>query len=247
MASRDPGDSAGTLPSKLSLSQRILLSLPRLKHDRDGAEKLPLSEWLKKTFMKPVGPGAESTAKAQKLSLEELETEAKYADDKERLIGLVGAPLAAAIGLLVIDALISHDPAALLKNGHVNNLHVSVSLYHELELVLLGLSLVMLLTAWFRKRLYLGMVFALYGLAIFNLRYWGFGIPFVMVGAWLLVRSYRVNRDLKEARGKAPNHPRDGRASLTATRPLPTKRYTQPTSRPKRLAHSRPVREKRAG
>lgn len=242
MPSRDPGDPAGVPTSKLSLSQRLLLSLPRFKRDRKNAEKLPLGEWLQKTFMKPVDPASEASAKAQKLPPEELEVEARYANDKERLIGLIGAPLAAAIGLLVIDALISHDPAALLKNGHVNTLHVSVSLYHELELVLLGLSLVMLVLAWFRKRLYLGMVFALYGLAIFNLRYWGFGIPFVMVGAWLLVRAYRLNRDLKEARVEAPRHSRAGRASVNASLPLPTKRYTQPASRPKRLAHSKPVR-----
>ncbi len=38
--------------------------------------------------------------------------------------------------------------------------------------------------ALWRKRLFMGILAAMYGLAIFNLHYWGFGVPFVMVGAW---------------------------------------------------------------
>ncbi len=45
----------------------------------------------------------------------------------------------------------------------------------------------MLVTAYFRKRFFLGIAMALYGLSVFNLHYWGFGVPFLMVGAWLLV------------------------------------------------------------
>jgi hypothetical protein len=96
-------------------------------------------------------------------------------------------------------ALIVNDPPVLLKNGRIDTLHVSLTLYHDLEGVLLGLSILMLVTALLRKRLYLGIVMALYGLAVFNLHYWGFGFPFVMAGAWLLVRAYRLQRDLREA------------------------------------------------
>ena len=63
---------------------------------------------------------------------------------------------------------------------------MSVSLYHEVAAALVILSVVMLTTAMLRKRLYLGIVMALYGLTVFNLHYWGFGIPFIMAGAWLL-------------------------------------------------------------
>ncbi len=54
---------------------------------------------------------------------------------------------------------------------------MSVSLFHELLLVLLGLSVLMLVTAWFRKRMYLGIVMALYGLAVFNLHTGASGSP----------------------------------------------------------------------
>jgi len=117
--------------------------------------------------------------------------------------------------------------------------------------VLLGMAVLMLATAWFRKRLYLGMVMALYGLAIFNLRYWGFGVPFVLFGAWLLVRAYRTQRDYREATGAKPaRQPARGRPGGLAgrARPEPAKRYTAPSSRPKRLSsRSRPVRENRVG
>jgi hypothetical protein len=225
-------------PPGLSIRQRLLLALPHLKHDR---EKVPLGDWMRKIFLKPVDPGAAPAAEApaDPLSVEELEAAAKHANDKERLIGLIAAPLGAAIGLLVIDALITHDPAQFLKNGQVNKLYVSVSLYHELELVLLGLSLLMLVTAWFRKRLYLGMVTALYGLAVFNLHYWGFGIPFVMVGAWLLVRAYRAQRAFREATGAVPSRfgrSRSASAAANSARPQANKRYTPPVAAPKRPA-----------
>ena len=76
----------------------------------------------------------------------------------------------------------------------------------------------MLAFAWFRKRLYLGMVIALYGLAVFNLHYWGFGIPFVMAGAWLLVRAYRLQRDLRVATGDLPQSDRASRAAAVPVR-----------------------------
>jgi hypothetical protein len=174
MPARRPDDSTGGAPKKEPLVNRLRGAI--VKSELDDADDEPLSA-------------------------EELEVAVQFANDKERLIGLVAAPLAAAIGFLVIGALIANDPAAFLKNGQVNRLHVSASLYHDLGGVLLVLSVLMLAMAMWRKRLYLGIVMALYGLAVFNLHYWGFGVPFIMGGAWLLVRAYRLQRDLREANG----------------------------------------------
>lgn len=123
--------------------------------------------------------------------------DARFANDKERLLGLVAAPIATAIGLLVVGALVTEDPPARLKNGQINALHVNPSLYCELAAVLVGLSICMLVTALWRRRLYLGVAMSLYGLAIFSLHYWGFGVPFIAVSAWLLVRAYRLQSDLR--------------------------------------------------
>jgi hypothetical protein len=59
---------------------------------------------------------------------------------------------------------------------------------------------------------------ALYGLSIFNLHFWGFGIPFILAGAWLLVRAYRFQQKLKEA-------------NTSTTARLESKRYTPPNRR----------------
>jgi hypothetical protein len=187
--------------------------------DRQG--RAPLLERLKLAMLKPQDPGqAERPVPEPARSLEELEVANKTADDKERLVGLLAGPIAAAIGFTIITALIDHDPAATLASGKPNKLHVSLSLYHDLLLVLLALSVLMIVTAFWRKRLFLGIVLALYGLAVFNLHYWGFGIPFVMAGAWLLVRSYRLQQQLKAAKAEEG----DG----VTSHPRQSKRYTPP-------------------
>ena len=61
---------------------------------------------------------------ARRSHAEDLEAEAKVVTDKERLIGLFAAPLAAGIALVVTDSLIANDPAATLANGQPNRLHV---------------------------------------------------------------------------------------------------------------------------
>jgi len=199
---------------------------------RSELERTPLADRLRGAFLKPVepGPSAGAAGRSEGASIAELEDRVRFADDKERLIGLIAAPIAAAVGLLVIGALIANDPAALLRNGHVNKLHVSVSLYETLAGVLLGMSVLMLVMAWLRKRLYLGILTALYGLAIFNLHYWGFGIPFILAGAWFLVRAYRAQRDLREAAPADRSGPPGRNGATRVSRPQPRKRFTPPAS-----------------
>ncbi|MGH9079618.1 MAG: hypothetical protein ACRDYE_06000 [Acidimicrobiales bacterium] len=165
-----------------------------------NAERPSWTDRLRSAFLKPEDRAGPSPG-SRPGSVEELRAALRYADDKERAVGLLGAPLAALVSLLVIGALVSTDPAPRLRNGRANSLYVSVALYHEVLVVLLALSVVMLATAMLRKRLFLGIALALYGLAVFNLHYWGFGIPFLMGGAWLLMREYRLQRDLREAAG----------------------------------------------
>jgi len=231
----------------LSLGQRFLAALPRLR--RDGT-RVPLVERFKEAVVKPVEPSAAAKAKAADVPMteEELEYAVAHADDKERLTGLLLAPFAGGIGILVIHLLVANDPTSpRLKSGAPNPHYISLGLLHELLLVLLVMALLMLGLAFYRKRLFLGIVMALYGLAIFNLHYWGFGIPYILVGAWLLIQSYRLQRDLKEARGEVatgrggPTRPR----GATSSGPRPNKRYTPPTSPPKRPP--KPGDEKKAG
>jgi uncharacterized membrane protein YgcG len=224
-------------------------------HDRDGGDpppsSLPLRDRLRNAVLKPAEADSGPKASDEQRPVEELQAAVRHASDKERFIGLIAAPFAAAIAILVSGSLIVNDPPARLKNGKINTLHVSVSLYHDLEIVLIVLSLVMLATAMWRKRLYLGIVTALFGLAIFNLHYWGFGVPFIMVSAWLLVRAYRLQRDLREATGVNGSSDRGrqsggGGAAGRRSPPKPNRRYTPPTTAPKRSPATKPESKQQA-
>jgi len=98
-----------------------------------------------------------------------------------------------------------------------------------LFLALFGLALIALACAWFRKRLFLGIVLALYGLSVFNLHYWGFGVPFLLIGSWYLVRAYRIQQKLKLAQGDDGPGGSAGSAG-PARRASPNKRYTPPVT-----------------
>jgi hypothetical protein len=204
-------DSEGAATPHLSLWQRFVLALPHAKRDTD---KAPLGERLKGALVKPPDPDAPAEAPAKPETVEEIEEAIRVATDKERLIGLLAAPIGAMIGLLVTSALID-----------THRKHPTV--YAELGGILIVLSVAMLVSAWMRKRTILGFSMALYGLDMFNLHYWGFGVPFLLFGSWLLARAWGLRRDLKEATGAGPAGPGPGPAN--GSRPRPNKRYTPPT------------------
>ena len=151
-------------------------------------------------------------------TVEELEETVARMDDRERLIGLAAAPLAGVIAIIVVSTYGS-------KAGRPAS-----SVDSSLALALFALALAALACAWFRKRLYLGIVFALYGLSIFNLHYWGFGVPFLLIGSWYLVRAYRFQQKLKLAKEEGVTG--SGGSGGAARRAQPNKRYTPPVTGP---------------
>lgn len=171
---------------------------------------------LRRALLKPV-PDDGPDQPSEELSVDELGDRARWANDQERLLGVVAAPLAAVIGILV-----GGNEISLAEASHRN-----IGTYQSLLAVLCALSVAMLVTALLRRRLYLGMAMALYGLAVFNLHYWGFGVPYIMGAAWLLVRAYRLQRDYRVATEGGPSGPGPG------GRARPSKRYTPPTRRPR--------------
>lgn len=202
---------------------------------------MPGSRWerLRATMLKPPKEGDPSGPQIvggeYPETVPELEALVKRADDRERAIGLVAAPIAAALTFIVSASLVANDPKAVL-NGHPNPHHANPSIYVLFGAVSLALAVLMLVMAWLRKRLYLAILMALFGLSLFNLHFWGFGVPFIFAGAWLLVRSYRLQSKLKEAKAAAPA---PGRGASN-------KRYTPPTSSG-RAAKAKSPRERRAG
>ena len=141
---------------------------------------------------------------------------AQRADDHERLAGLVAAPLAALVDFLVVGVLVARDRVA--------HLGVAVSRYETLQVVLLVLVAAALASALLRRRLLLGATLGLQGLGLIDLHFWGFAIPFVALGAWLLARAYR----LRAVDPRVPDRTDPvGRTPQTAN-----KRFTPRRSRP---------------
>ncbi len=204
--------------SRASLS--LMSGSPESENSSDDLPpKMSLFQRLRYTMVVPDDDGESSGKAGETMSAQELEALIARADDKERAIGLAAAPFAALIAILVAGSQINH---AL-------SLHQSTSTYYTLLVVLAAMSVLMLVTAWLRKRLVLGIVMAMYGLGVFNLRYWGFGIPFIMAGAWYLVRSYRLQQRLKMATGEVSGAPgRRAAQRPDGARPRPSKRYTPP-------------------
>jgi hypothetical protein len=205
----------------------------------EDREKEPLLDRIRRVALRPAPEGPGKPRPFDELTtVDEIQSTINRADDLERLVGLIAAPLAAMIGLLVTASLIANDPKAHLANGAINKAHVNPSLYTEIGGVAVLLAVLMLAMAWFRKRVYLGIAMALYGLSIFNLKFWGFGIPFVMAGAWYLVRAYRLQTKLKGAQADQGS---SGSGSGSAN-----KRYT-PKSLPPRGTPKQNGKERRAG
>ena len=194
--------------------------------------KLTFFERLRYTIVKPDDSGKVNDDEPE-LSREELEATIARADDKERNIGLVAAPVGAIVALFVSADLIHHAQ----QTGQ------STSTYQTLTFVLLGMAVLLLVAAWLRKRLIMGIVLALFGLGIFNLHYWGFGVPFLLAGSWYLVRAWRLNSKLKLAGGGSGRSYGPSNSKVSSSNrlpsaggvlPRPNKRYTPPTEKLKR-------------
>jgi Ca2+/Na+ antiporter len=175
-------------------------------------------ERLKYAMVQP-DDSPDDAAPADDRSTDEIQTEIRRSNDKERAIGLVVAPIAAIVGILISSASINYAKS----HGQ------SVGVYDELTYVLLGLAVLILVASLLRKRLFQGITIALFGVAVFQLKYSyvGFAAPFVLVGAWYLVRSYRLQQALKSAEATAG--PTRAKRSVNGARPRPSKRYTPPT------------------
>jgi len=154
--------------------------------------------------------------------VDEVEAEISRSNDKERVIGLIAAPVAAIVGLVISSASVNY------AQSH----NQSTGVYEKLTYVLLALAVLILLASWLRKRLFQGITLALFGVAIFQLHYSyvGFALPFILFGAWYLLRAYRLQQELKRAEAAGPSAPRPKASpGATAPRPRRNKRYTPPS------------------
>jgi hypothetical protein len=188
----------------------------------EGAPKMTFWERLKYSMVRPDDDPKEKEVQEIR-PVDEIQADIARSNDKERAIGLVAAPVAAFIGLLISNASVNY--------AKTHNL--STSVYEKLTYVLLGLAVLILLTSWLRKRMFQGITLALFGLAIFQLHYtyFGFAAPFLLAGAWYLIRAWRLQQELKKAEAAGPQAPRPKGTTTNAAAPRPrrSKRYTPPS------------------
>src|ERR1700722_16136054 len=188
----------------------------------DDAPRMTFWQRLKYSMVRPDDDPKE-VKEVEIRPVDEIQAEIARSNDKERAIGLVAAPVAAFVGLIIGDASVNY--------AKTHNL--STSVYDDLIFVLLGLAVLILLTSWLRKRMFQGITLALYGLAIFQLHYtyFGFAAPFLLAGSWYLIRAWRLQQELKKAEAAGPQAPRPKGAptSTAAPRPRRNKRYTPPS------------------
>jgi hypothetical protein len=178
-------------------------------------------ERIKYTLVRPDDDPSDRAA-ADDRSAEELRQVIHRSDDKERNIGLVAAPIAAVVGIAISTASINY------AKTH----HQSVRIYDELTYVLLGLAVLIMVASLLRKRLFQGITLALFGLAVFQLHYTyvGFAAPFILAGAWYMVRVYRLQQALRRAEDGEGRSPVKAQTRPNGVaRPRPNKRYTPPT------------------
>jgi hypothetical protein len=188
---------------------------PRNNGDvEDDAQPMTRWERLKYTLVR-ADEEPHDKSRTEDRAVEDIEEDIRRSNDKERAIGLAAGPVAALVGIVISSSSIDY------ARTH----HESLQTFETLTYVLLGLAVLILVSSMMRKRLIQGITMALFGLAVFNLRYWGFGIPFVLAGAWYLVRAYRLQQELKRAEAGSTAAPRT-KGAATGARPRPNKRYT---------------------
>jgi hypothetical protein len=231
----------GAAPTfRLTLGQRILTALPRLggTHRDAGTDDRPAGPTAGASSPSPradehsagdradngrrsAESGDEHPTRQRKgkspsgMSKEELEYSIKRIDDRERLMGMLMAPLGLGIAtFLLINAppMTAHRAKGQLSHATLVTLGVSA----------LIISVVVFVAALTRRRSFLGFSLVFLGLPV------GFPllVPFWIVGGWMILRAYRWQRELgalgggPAARGRATTSSKqngDGRRASPKT------------------------------
>jgi hypothetical protein len=194
-----------------------------------GDDGAPMTRWerLKYAMVKPDDDSDSRPAASDERSAEELQYAIRYADDRERAVGLIAGPVSALISFIVIGSMINRNsqPTTAAKN------FVPASTYHWVLLVFLALAVVILVSAWWRKRMAMAISLALYGVGLFQLGWLGFAVPFVLAGAWYLVRAFRLQQTFTKAEAEESGTARSTARSNGGSKPRAraNRRYTPPT------------------
>jgi hypothetical protein len=190
-------------------------------------------------------PAGLSNNPFEKVPTPELVALVKRIDDKERKLAFYAVPLGIVLAIVTTILTIHHNPA-LHHKGYENP-----SLIVTDGLITVGFALCVAAAAYYRKRSFTAFALLFLG---YSLGLIGIGVPFLVLGGYLIFRMFRVQkvltsrgvntrtRDPKARSAQGRTSPRDARSSrdkkttTTAARPQQSKRYTPPKPPPKRPA-----------
>lgn len=165
-------------------------------------------------------------------------------DDKERRFAMLAAPLGGVLAIVLTLITLHHDPVG---KGHESTSIITLDG---------GLSVIFAVclfgTAWFRRRSLTAFALLFLG---YSLGLIGIGIPFLILGGYLLFRAWRIQKVLTSrgvntrtrqparpaaergsSRGQAANQKSRKDTKSGSSRPVQNKRYTPPKPAPKQPA-----------
>ncbi|MGO9344039.1 MAG: hypothetical protein ACLP6E_16235 [Acidimicrobiales bacterium] len=174
----------------------------------------------------------------------ELTTLMRKLDDKERRFAMAAAPLGAVLALVLTIITLKHDP--------VGKGHEATSVITLDGILSVVFAACVFATAWFRRRSLTAFALLFLG---YSLGLIGIGIPFLILGGYLLFRAWRIQKVLTSRgvntrtrspakspaeRGASRNQPRSQKAGQGTkgggSRPVQNKRYTPPKPAPRQPA-----------
>ncbi len=231
-------DQTNGVAPKLTIGQRLLTSLPELQRKAKvvaKADPAPDASDDDSASDNGSGTGADGTGttsstktpprgKTSGLTKEELTHAIKRIDDRERLLAILSAPIGVVVGALLTVLAVHFNPPLHHKN-HLT--FVTIVVFEGGARVLL--AGVVLAAAYTRRRSFVGFALLFLGTSLGL----PFALPFWALGAWLIWRVFKYQRELT-ALGGSVARPRKTAAGRDSTRGS-----TRGTNRPATLAEAR--------
>lgn len=170
----------------------------------------------------------------------DLTTLMRKLDDRERRFAMMAAPLGAVLAVVLTAITLHHDP--------VGKGHESTSVITWDGGLSVAFAACVFATAWFRRRSLTAFALLFLG---YSLGLIGIGIPFLVLGGYLLFKAWRIQKVLTSrgvnTRTRQPartaaerasprsqaRNPKGGQDKGASSRPVQNKRYTPPKPAPK--------------
>ena len=153
--------------------------------------------------------------------VEEIQEDLRRSNDKERTIGLVAAPVAAIVGIAISTASINYARTLQPERSCLRRADVRPPRTRRPDPG--GIAVAQAPVSGDHGRTVRS------GRLPVHYTYVGFAAPFILVGAWYMVRAYRLQQELERSEADVGGVRRNSASPSRGARPRPNKRCTPPT------------------